>query len=328
MSTQKRTTNYVFTLNNYTNDQIQQLSLIQCRYLIYGEEIAPTTNTPHLQGFIIYSTLKSFKQVKKDLSLIGNPHIEIAKGSIEQNVTYCSKDNKFTERGIKPMSSTEKGQLGKTTKRLDIDSLIEDIKKGTPKEELIITHANFISKYLKAYQFYLKELSPKYKYDIFTDDKIEKLYAWQEQLLEEIIEYPQGDRKITWIYNKEGNTGKSTIVKHLSSNGWLQLNNGKSSDIAYQWNGENIIFDFSRSAEEHINYDIIESLKNGYVMSPKYESCSKRYNPPQIIIFANWEPNIKALSLDRWDIRRIIDKNNKCFSIITVGLLIQENIRK
>jgi hypothetical protein len=29
--------------------------------------------------------------------------------------------------------------------------------------------------------------------------------------------------------------------------------NGKTVDIAYQWNGENVIFDFSRSQQKYIN---------------------------------------------------------------------------
>jgi len=46
--------NWVFTLNNYTDDDIDRLAnpYEQVKYIAYGKEIAPTTETPHLQGYL------------------------------------------------------------------------------------------------------------------------------------------------------------------------------------------------------------------------------------------------------------------------------------
>lgn len=44
--------NWCFTLNNYTLKEYEALQNQECRYLLMGKEIAPTTGTPHIQGYI------------------------------------------------------------------------------------------------------------------------------------------------------------------------------------------------------------------------------------------------------------------------------------
>ena len=65
-----------------------------------------------------------------------------------------------------------------------------------------------------------------------------------------------------------------------------------------------MIFDLSRTQEGFFNYSIIENFKNGYLFSPKYESCVKHFDVPHVIIFSNFEPEQAKLSEDRWDIHR------------------------
>lgn len=82
--------------------------------------------------------------------------------------------------------------------------------------------------------------------------------------------------------------------------------NGKTSDIAYAYNNENIIvFDFSRSNEDRINYQVIEQLKNGLLFSGKYSSKNKVFDTPYIICFSNFHPDRDKLSEDRWNIKII-----------------------
>lgn len=52
--------NYVFTLNNYTDLEIEALSQIECRFLGYGKEVGESL-TPHLQGLICFQHKKSFE---------------------------------------------------------------------------------------------------------------------------------------------------------------------------------------------------------------------------------------------------------------------------
>ncbi len=56
-----------------------------------------------------------------------------------------------------------------------------------------------------------------------------------------------------------------------------------------------------------MSYDSIEQLKNGYFVSTKYESCQCIFNPPVVIIFANFPPNRAKMSEDRWFVMMVKD---------------------
>lgn len=81
---------------------------------------------------------------------------------------------------------------------------------------------------------------------------------------------------------------------------------GKNQDIYYAYNYEQVvIFDLPRAKEEYVPYDVMESFKNGYFLSTKYECKPVRFNPPHVIIFANFHPDMTKLSYDRWEIKEI-----------------------
>lgn len=90
---------WCFTLNNYTEEQIGSIgSKIKevCDRGGFGKEIAPTTGTPHLQGFI------SFKTKGRPIECFGIPEIRWFKcrGSLQQNVDYITKDDCFFTFGL------------------------------------------------------------------------------------------------------------------------------------------------------------------------------------------------------------------------------------
>lgn len=145
-------------------------------------------------------------------------------------------------------------------------------------------------------------LNPKYQLQTAS------LYAWQKEVLSWLKEEPD-DRHITWIYDTIGGAGKSKLVLYAVDNlNATRFNTGNASDIAFAYKTETIVcFDFQR-AKEHVNYSTMEDLKNGHLFSGKYESVAKRFNPPHVIVFANWLPEFKSMSLDRWIVYKIIDK--------------------
>lgn len=89
-----RSRRWCFTLNNHTtdeyNDIIKHFDTKNALFCI-GEEIGES-ETPHLQGYIEFKNPRSFESIKKINKRL---HIEKAKGSREQNITYCTKDGKF-----------------------------------------------------------------------------------------------------------------------------------------------------------------------------------------------------------------------------------------
>lgn len=134
-----------------------------------------------------------------------------------------------------------------------------------------------------------------------------QLYDWQKDIIK-IIEKEPDDRKIYWYWEPNGNMGKTTFSKYLSSKYGAIPVEGKKNDILYccaEFESEIYIMDIERSMEDYISYGAIEKIKNGYYMCSKYESKPIIRNPPHFIIFANFEPDKKALSLDRWIIKRL-----------------------
>lgn len=89
-----RNRRWCFTLNNWTEDEKSQLIMyFQGASYIIGDEICPSTKTPHLQGYVEFKNQKCFSALKKINPRISWRH---AKGNKEQNITYCSKETNYT----------------------------------------------------------------------------------------------------------------------------------------------------------------------------------------------------------------------------------------
>lgn len=138
--------------------------------------------------------------------------------------------------------------------------------------------------------------------------KITRFYNWQQDILNITKEDPE-DRKIYWIFDINGNTGKTEFCKYLVDNKGAAFVTGKGTNIKYvlsilneSQNLNLILFHFTRSYENYVSYDAIESVKDGIFFSEKYECKTIRINTPHIFCFSNFPPNIEKLSLDRWNV--------------------------
>ena len=88
-----RSASWCFTVNNYVAADIVKIQGILCDFLVYGIERAPTTGTPHLQGYVEFDVRKRRSTVA---SLFPHgTHFEAARGSLFQNVAYCTKDGDY-----------------------------------------------------------------------------------------------------------------------------------------------------------------------------------------------------------------------------------------
>jgi len=232
------------------------------------------------------------------------PHIEVRlKSSTPLNASeYCKKEGKFHEHGIVP--SRKSGIANTWT---DIKDKIID---GLTLKELNIQYPEIAIRYNKGLGIMFTLLRPSLiTYNLHNDieQKHTVLFKYQIDLLN-YIDNKQSERGILWIYDPIGNSGKTSLRNHLTDNyNFITLFNGKTVDIAYQWNGENVIFDFSRSQQKYINYEIIENIENGRVKSTKYIPVIKKYLHPHVIIMSNFKPDTSKLSLDRWCIYEIDD---------------------
>lgn len=87
--------NWCFTVNNWTLADEQMLQDMPYKYLLYGREVGEE-GTPHLQGYVQFKKKIRLTGLKK---LHATAHWEPAKGTQEQNFTYCTKEGDFLELG-------------------------------------------------------------------------------------------------------------------------------------------------------------------------------------------------------------------------------------
>ena len=104
--------------------------------------------------------------------------------------------------------------------------------------------------------------------------------------------------------------GKTTFCKYLCAKYNGIVIEGKKNDILYvaaEYESDLYIMDIERTAEDYVSYASIEKIKNGLYMSGKFEGRMIIRNCPHVIIFANFEPDIEALSKDRWHIVNLME---------------------
>lgn len=148
------------------------------------------------------------------------------------------------------------------------------------------------------------------KYEI----KIRHWQPWMYTVLG-IVDTDPDERKIDWIWEPEGNRGKTIFSK------WLYLNrpnvlmlSGKAADMKHaivQYIQTNhihprtILVNVPRSKQEYISYTGLEEIKDMFFYSGKYEGGHVCGPNPHVIIMANAEPEYGKLSEDRWRVKNI-----------------------
>lgn len=126
---------FYWNWNNYPEDYEERLlkQMKGFKYMCFGEELAPTTGTPHIQGYTYFTSPRGLNATRKK-----NPgcHILPCDGSTESNIAYCSKtrpsdrmaNEVFKEFGERPAQGN----------RTDIDSLRDRIVEGEEVDDMIM----------------------------------------------------------------------------------------------------------------------------------------------------------------------------------------------
>jgi len=133
--------------------------------------------------------------------------------------------------------------------------------------------------------------------------------TWNEWLINTIQTRPD-NRTINWIWSSTGKLGKTSMTRYLVDKHNAQFcSGGKYSDIMnliYHTDMDRckvVIFTLPKSSRNNISYSALESIKDGLVSNMKsYANGSKIFNPPHVIVFANFEPDSNELMPDRWNI--------------------------
>jgi len=126
---------YCYTLNNWSKEEWDKVQLLG-DYGCVAPEFAPTTGTPHLQGYFYFQNKKTFSALKKQLP---RARFKCCDGNAEQNRTYIfgpyEKDGK-----VKPFNpeAIEWGEMPKQGKRTDLDEIKNQILAGKKVDEIAI----------------------------------------------------------------------------------------------------------------------------------------------------------------------------------------------
>ncbi|QJQ82548.1 replication initiator protein [Pea necrotic yellow dwarf alphasatellite 6] len=257
-----------------------------CPKLLFGPEVQyaiwqhEKKAHNHLQGFIQMKDKNT--SLKKMKIIIPGAHLELCKGSIEDNINYCGKDESRID------GPWEYGEVLKrgSNKRKVMDRYEEDPEAMKMEDP----------------DLYLRCNAKRLEKEFMSSSGLATLSDWQIELHEALMA-DADDRSIIWVYGPKGREGKSTFAKELIKRNYFYSPGGKTENILYLYSLDperNCVFDFPRCNKDFINYSVIEMIKNGVFSSTKYRPVDIRViKPRHVVIMCNELPDVTKISEDR-----------------------------
>ena len=201
-----RAKNWVFTLNNYTENDENRLRELECEWMIFAHEKGEN-GTPHLQGAICFAG----KRDAKALGKLFKWHLEVMHGSPQDSKTYCTKeDEHYFEKGSIPENGRKKG--GEETKKKWKECI--ELAKNEKFDEIEEKYPNW---WVNKYNTW-KQIAADTKKDNSMDEVTEK----------------EIKKHFLWLWGPSG-TGKSHTARRISKE--LDCDEPYLKDLNKWWNG-------------------------------------------------------------------------------------------
>lgn len=249
---------WVYTLNNYSDDDVKQLTLFTVSKHRCCKEVGDN-NTPHLQGSITFKRAYRLSQLKKLNSRI---HWESAKVVDSEN--YCTKGDVVID-----VNNSAQG------KRTDLNKAVDSIISNNTIREVAKKYPDVYVKYNKGLQALRKELQPRLEGFVKPEVIVyvgkagtgKSRKVWEnEKNLYNIMEPINGQ---IWF---DGYEGQEAVLFDDFDYGWvkyhtlLQLLDGypmqlpvKGSTVWKNW--RRIYITTNKPPEQWYNRDEIDALK-------------------------------------------------------------------
>lgn len=290
---------FTFTLNNPTEDEIlsysNHLASDLVKYGVIGNEVG-ANGTPHLQGFVIYENSHRFNAIRLHLP---RAHIESARGTSQQARNYCTKDGIFVEYGTFP---------GNAGERNDLRAIIEwaetfQAENGRPVDSPQLAREQPI-----AYVRYPRLCRALFHRQPPVVLQVGERRPWQQRLELELIG-DADDRSVLFYMDDAGRQGKTWFCRYMLTaypDDVQLLTPGRVVDMAYAVDINKRIFIMNVAREQmiHLQYTILEQLKDRVIFSSKYHSVTKLLvNNVHVVVFCNEHPDVTKMSDDRFLIR-------------------------
>jgi hypothetical protein len=278
------------------------------RYLCAQQETCPTTNLLHWQGYVEFTQAVRITTIR-NIVVEGEEsfHCESRRGTQAEAIDYTKKDDTaipdtWFELGV-PAQERDKfprkvtDEILRSMSSKSIEDIVDDLG------DIGLMKRKTVEEYIKLKQSLAKRLVRR------TNALSATLYNWQERALTALES--QTDRKILWIYDTIGNSGKSWFAKYLKLvKDATVATSGRSQDIVRMLDENTVdyvVFDFSRDTNT-MPYALCEQLKNGLVTSPKYDSKTLEFDGCRLLVLANCEPDGTKWSKDRYMVWELVSR--------------------
>lgn len=246
---------WCFTLNNWTPDEFEAIRAAMesgaCRYGIVGREVAES-GTPHLQGYVEFSTTQRLSAVKR-LLCADRLHGEISRGTGREASEYCKKEGDFLEFGRLGGGQGARNDLLEVKSMLDVGSSMLDVASE---------HFQQYCRYRKAFECYAALKIP--------------VRSWRTQVI--------------WFWGRT-RSGKSRLA-HAESQALCGGDVAWLADTTCQWfepyrGNKGVIMDDmdGRAPISYLlrifdRYEMLVPVKGGFVQwSPRIVWCTSNHSP-------------------------------------------------
>lgn len=271
-----RSVAWVFTLNNYTDEEVDCLVGLCIdggffTYILGGFEVGEQ-KTPHLQGYAECSNRIGFRSLTNSVG-IPRIHWEPRRGSQEQAITYCKKDGSWFEFGNKLLQG----------RRTDLDDIRTAIESGISERQLAADHWKAWIQYRRSFEAYKDLIRP-------TRDWASKIY---------------------YIWGVTG-TGKSRLVHSLCSLGQLWV----SPDCSLKWfdsyDGHEFVL-FDDWSTQDCDVGLLLRVLDRYPLRVPVKGAFVSWLPRVIFITSNVSPDeglySRGSALQADALRRRVDRH-------------------
>ena len=296
MSDNIQVSRWVFTLHHYDGMKDYKDYLFNERFDIkrgvLGYESINNRQNYHIQAYLEFNRSHRFTFVKR---ILNSAHWQRAVGNSSQNYTYCTKSKVYELIG--DWSDEQRTRGGNVTGTIikgllsDYAAQIKCCREYMVRPKPYDSAASLVS-IIKDKHYFFKEFQNC------------KLSNWQFEIFKLLIN--QSERQVLWVSDNVGRTGKTFFCKFLRNlyNFFLTDGTVDSRDMCYflpeKMSG--ILFDVCRDLSNKFNYAVLESVKNGWMISGKYEGKLRNFGTIPVAVFANFLPDLTKLSQDTWNI--------------------------
>lgn len=262
---------YLFIKFNWTEEERIQMCLTLeklGKWFIMAREHAPTTGTPHLQGYVEWKNPMKYRVMLDKLpGMSVKTRID---GTLRDQYEYCMKEDKEAYTNI----------------------IFDDIKED--KDEL--RRARIMEEFTDGWVWrpWQLQVQEALQHQMGKNDDRTVNWFWCEK-------GGTGKSKLAKYlvleYDAVICSGKSNDIFNQVK-AWIDKHEHNEDPSL-------VIIDNPRSSGNTINYHAVECLKNGMLYSGKYEGGVCVFKCPCVCVFANRPPDQCELSADRWNIHKI-----------------------